>query len=117
MGQIFKAQCKACGFRSEDLYTGFGFQNAGDYYMAPAICPKCKSFGLRDQRHPPQSCRRCRSEMVFYGSSDFSRKFWTDRLQAVPVGEDISNDITKGKHVCPQCGKVELTFIKGKMWE
>jgi len=116
MGYILKAQCKACGFRSEDLYTGFGFQNAGDYYMSPALCPKCHSFALKDQRHPPQHCRRCKTEMIFYGSPDFSAKYFPDPLKAEPVGEDLDKDLLKGRHVCPACGKVELTFVERGEW-
>ncbi len=116
MGTKLRAQCKACGFRSEDLYTGFGFQGAGDHYMWPAICPKCQSFGLKDQRHPPQTCRRCRSVMVFYGSPDFSQKYFPDRTEAEPVGEDTSSNILIGRHVCPSCGKVELTFEDVGYW-
>jgi ribosomal protein L37AE/L43A len=116
MGKIIKAQCKSCGFQSEDLYTGFGFKNAGDYYMTPAICPKCRSFALKDQRHPPQYCRRCKSEMAFYGSEDFSSKYFPDRLKAEPVAEDTAKGLLNGRHVCPSCGKVELTFEERGDW-
>jgi hypothetical protein len=116
MGTKFSAECKSCGFRSEDLYAGFGFQGAGDHYMWPAICPKCQSFGMKDQRHPPQHCRRCRAEMVFYGSADFSQNYYPDRLKAEPVGEDVSTNIREGKHVCPSCGKVGLTFKEIGDW-
>lgn len=111
-----KATCNECGFVSEDLYAAFGFQNAGDYYMWPAICPECHSFGLKDQRHPPQNCRRCKTEMVFYGSPDFSAKYYPDRLKAEPVAEDTTKDILKGRHVCPECGKVGLTFAEKGNW-
>lgn len=116
MGKILKAQCKDCGFKSEALYTGFGWQSAGDYYMWPSICPKCHSFALKDQRHPPQSCRRCKSEMVFYGAEDFSKKYYLDRMKAEPVAEDTTKDVLKGRHVCPSCGKVGLTFVEEGDW-
>lgn len=110
MGSKYIAQCKACGFRSEELYTGFGFQGAGDHYMWPSICPKCHSFGLKDQRHPPQHCRRCKAEVVFYGSKDFSKRYFPDITKVEPVGEDTSSNIQDGRHVCPECGKVALVF-------
>jgi hypothetical protein len=116
MGTKYRAQCKACKFRSEELYAGFGFQGAGDHYMWPSICPKCRSFGVKDQRHPPQHCRRCQAEMVFYGDKGFSQSFFPDRLKAEPVGEDSSSNILVGKHVCPSCGKVEMTFEEVGDW-
>lgn len=116
MGKIIIAQCKSCGFKSEDLYTGFGFQNAGDYYMYPAICPKCHSFALKDQRHPPQNCRRCKAEMVFYGSKEFSSKYYVDKMKAEPVAEDTTTGLLKGRHVCPSCSKVEMTFEEKGDW-
>lgn len=117
MGQIIKASCRSCGFVSEDLYTGFGFQGAGDYYMAPAICPKCRSFSLKDRRPPPQFCRRCKAEVVFYGDRSFSRLFFPDPLHSEMVAEDSTEEILEGRHVCPQCGKVGLFFDEIGSWD
>jgi hypothetical protein len=116
MGSKYIANCKACGFRSEELYTGFGFQGAGDHYMWPSICPQCRSFGLKDQRHPPQHCRRCKAVVVFYGSEDFSKKYFPDITKVEPVGEDTSRNILDGRHVCPECGKVALIFEAKGDW-
>jgi hypothetical protein len=54
--------------------------------------------------------------MVFYGSEGFSSKFYPDRMKAEPVAEDTTRDLLKGRHVCPSCGKVELTFEEHGEW-
>lgn len=117
MGELLKATCKSCGFVSEDLFTGFGFQGAGDHFMEPSICPKCRSFSLKDRRHPPQLCRRCRTPVVFYGDRRFSVLFFSDPLHAEGVAEDSTDVLTEGRHVCPQCGKVALTFRNIGQWD
>ena len=89
MGELLRAICSECGFVSEDLYTGFGFKGAGDHSMEPSICPKCFSFKLRDRRHPPQMCYRCKTEVVFYGDRQFSVLFFPDPLHSETVAEEI----------------------------
>jgi len=115
MGSIVIASCK-CGFRSEELFVGHGFVGAGDTYMEPALCPGCRSFGVRDRRHPPQKCRRCGREMVFYGDRDFALKYFVDPLRAVPVREDVAEGLSD-RHICPQCGEPSLSFEKIGDWE
>jgi len=117
MGDLLKASCSKCGFVSEDLFVGFGFKGAGDHYMEPSICPKCHSFSLKDRRHPPQMCRRCQTEVVFYGDRRFSTQFFTDPLRSEKVAEDTTEELTEGNHICPQCGEVSLTFENIGRWD
>lgn len=117
MGDILRAICSQCGFVSEDLYTGFGFIGAGDHSMEPSICPECFSFKLRDRRHPPQLCRRCGTEVVFYGDRQFSMLFFADPSQAVSVAEDSTDVLTEGSHICPECLKVALSFERLGHWD
>jgi hypothetical protein len=54
--------------------------------------------------------------VVFYGEKEFSQRYFPDRLKAEPVGEDASSNILLGKHVCPSCGKVEMSFEEVGDW-
>lgn len=117
MGEIFSATCKSCGFKAGELYTGFGFKDAGVTYMQPSICPKCKSFALRDDRHQPQLCRKCNAEMVFYGDKHFRKKFFGKEPFLESIAEDKEHDLERGHHVCPGCGKITLVFTSIGAWD
>ncbi len=117
MGERFSATCSNCGFSSGELYTGFGFKDAGVTYMQPSVCPKCKSFGVKDDKHQPQKCRKCGAEVVFYGDVQFRDKFFSKEPLLEGIAEDRGTDLEKGLHVCPGCGKVSLKFTSLGTWE
>lgn len=95
MGSILKAICK-CGFESEDIFAGGGFQNFRTTCNAPAICLKCKKLLVKNYLQKHEKCPDCGENITFYDDpklqtqKNSSKKLtnifsWRARILSIPL--------------------------------
>ena len=114
IGAILIAQCD-CGFRSEELYTGFGFDSFEDIDIQPAACLNCGILLEVDVNQGKAECPICGKEMRMYDDP------WMQEGGEMRVDEnDLSSIIAaqeRIRYLCPRCKRMSMRFIEVGFWD
>ena len=121
MGSILKAECQ-CGFESEEILAGGGM----DFHRscrAPALCPVCKIFLVKNYMKKFSKCPTCRRKIVFYDDPIIQADSKTEDYVFewnLPFDNGTGKDVFKlpdTQYLCPKCGKMNMKFIDYGCWD
>lgn len=121
MGEIIKAIC-TCGFESENIFAGGGFQNFQTTCTAPAICLNCRKFLIKNYKKKHEKCPDCGKGVTFYNNPSLQIQTDESKKSRVIFSWHISGkrgdfQLPDTQYLCPRCGKMTLTFIVIGNWD
>lgn len=121
MGSILKAICK-CGFESEEIFAGGGFQNFRTTCNAPAICLKCGKLLVGNYLEEHEKCPDCGENITFYDDPKLqTQKNSSKKLTNIfywHLGDEKGDfELPNTRYLCPKCGKMTLVFILIGNWD
>jgi hypothetical protein len=121
MGNILRGTC-TCGFDTGDIFAGGGFITHSDMCNAPAVCPVCSEFLVRNYlKKDTTLCPGCHGRLTFYDDPSL--------FTPPPVIEGDGNLFTwklanreghfklpRTNFFCPKCKKMTLVFEDKGNW-
>ena len=122
MGNIFRGLCQ-CGFDTNEIFVGGGFVNFMDTCNAPAICPHCNEFLIRNyMKKNAARCPGCHSIVTFYDDPSLQRpSTGTDEYDYLFIWRIADKDeffkLPDTKYLCPKCRNMTLRFEDKGCWD
>jgi hypothetical protein len=114
MGTMIQAQCK-CGYSSDIIFQGGGFETFMEKDMEPAYCEKCQRLIVLNYKESNPRCSQCLGEVKFYSDSSLQKK----PGKKIKENHISSRDflLPKINYLCPQCGKIKMKFYYVGDWD
>lgn len=122
MGNILQGLCR-CGFDTGDIFAGGGFVNFMDTCNAPALCPNCNEFLIKNyMKNGSNRCPACHSRVTFYDDPSLHDPSpGDDQYDFVFVwrinGRDDFFKLPDAKFLCPKCNNMSLVFEDKGCWD
>jgi hypothetical protein len=110
IGTIIQAVCE-CGYESEEVFQGGGFESFTTTDMEPAYCPKCKELVVENRFVKEPRCSKCHGDIKFYDHLDVGPGRTGPGFQ---WGKVV---IPSEKCLCPRCGKRTMRFVMAGCWD
>ena len=123
MGSIIQAKCR-CGFESKEIMAGGGMLNFMNTLKAPALCPNCYTFTIRNYFNKYNYCSKCKSKVIFYND----KKLWKDKNASQDELDSIfwwNTDMFTDEafvlpntiYLCPKCREYKMKFYRCGFWD
>jgi hypothetical protein len=121
MGNILRGRC-TCGFDTGDVFAGGGFMTYTDICNAPAICPECNEFLVRNYlKKEITLCPGCHGKVTFY--DDPSLHVPAPRVEGNGylftwklAGKEGHFKLPRTSFFCPVCKQMTLVFEDKGSW-
>ncbi len=121
MGNILRGTC-TCGFDTGEIFAGCGYISHTDACNAPAICPSCSGFLVRDYlKKETAVCPGCHGRLTFYddpslfvtpSGAEGNGHLFTWKL----AGREGHFRLPRARFLCPGCKQMTLVFEDTGTW-
>lgn len=121
MGTILRGVC-ICGFDTGEIFAGGGFLTSSDMCNAPALCPACSEFLVRNYlKKDTTVCPGCHGRVTFYDDPSLYATpravegdgfLFTWKL----ANKDGYFRLPRTGFYCPKCKNMTLLFADKGTW-
>lgn len=117
MGTILQAAC-TCGYKSEELYEGFGMFDLDAPTRAPALCRGCKSV-VNAAKVAPLTCPECSSNDIalLAPPAPITPAAEESSDQRMERAREDADRKQRSRYPCPRCGTTALKLEEVGMWD